>query len=82
MASKTISLSVDAYERLKRQRRRPSESFTQVVMRARWDQDTVTAAELLESWERRPPFFSLGELDRIEAAKAAEPPAEDKWTKT
>jgi hypothetical protein len=81
MASKTISLSTDAYERLKRHRRRPGESFTQVVMRAKWDEDTVTAADLLDAWGRRPPVFSLEELDQIEQAKAAELPAEDKWTK-
>jgi hypothetical protein len=50
-------------------------------MRSKWDEDTVTAAGLLDAWGRRPPLFSLDELDQIEAAKAAEPPAEDKWTK-
>ncbi len=81
MASKTISLSLEAYERLRRHRRSPGDSFSQIVMRAKWEEDTITAAELLESWQRRDPVYSLHELDRIEAAKMAEPPAEDKWTK-
>ena len=34
MATKTIALRLEAYERLKRARRTPTESFSDVVMRA------------------------------------------------
>jgi len=34
MATKTISLTVEAYDRLRAARRRPDESFTDVVLRA------------------------------------------------
>ncbi len=71
MASKTISLSIEAYERLKQHRRGPEDSLSRVVMRAKWDEDTITAAELLESWEQRPALYSIEELERIEAAKVA-----------
>ncbi len=37
MASKTISLSVDSYNRLKAARKHPGESFSSVIRRARWD---------------------------------------------
>lgn len=82
MPSKTISLSLEAYERLNRHRRGPDDSFSRIVMRARWEEDTITAGELLKSWEMRPALYDLPDLDRIEAAKAAEPEAIDKWTKS
>ena len=37
MAVKTISLEMDAYEKLRRAKRAPRESFSNVVRRARWD---------------------------------------------
>ena len=66
MASKTISLSVKAYEKLKNARRYAGESFTQVVMRAHWPEDTVTGGELLKLWEKEPAFFTDEELDAVE----------------
>jgi len=82
MPSKTISLSLEAYERLNRHRRGPGESFSRIVMRAKWEEDTITAGELLKAWEMRQALYDLPDLDRIEAAKAAEPEAIDKWTKS
>ncbi|HXV60236.1 MAG TPA: antitoxin VapB family protein [Vicinamibacteria bacterium] len=46
MATKTITLELDAYEKLKRAKRGPRESFSSVVRRARWD-DSSTAGHLL-----------------------------------
>ncbi len=79
MASKTISLSVEAYERLRRARRSRGESFSQVVMRAAWPEVRVTAGELLERLHAEGPFLDEIELDRIEAANRADTPPEDKW---
>ncbi len=42
MAVRTISLKTEAYERLKAARRYPAESFSEVVLRATWPEDTVT----------------------------------------
>jgi predicted nucleic acid-binding protein len=36
MAVKTVSLKTEAYERLKAARRYPGESFSEVILRARW----------------------------------------------
>lgn len=80
MATKTISLSTAAYNRLRRHRRFRGESFSHVVLRARWPEEGVTAAELLERWKDEPAFFSEEELDSIDRAKADAPPPEDKWT--
>jgi hypothetical protein len=81
MATKTISLRLEAYERLKRARRTPNESFSDVVMRARWPDVGLTGGDLLALYERRGPYLSEEALDRIEDAKSRDRPPEDKWTK-
>jgi hypothetical protein len=47
MAIKTISLELDAYEKLRREKR-GKESFSQVVRRARFDAEESTGAAILE----------------------------------
>jgi hypothetical protein len=80
MATKTISLQLDAYEKLKAAKRRRSESFSQVILRARWPEETVTAGELLHACRGRGGFFSSEELERIDDLKASDAPPEDKWS--
>lgn len=80
MATKTISLRIEAYERLRRARRDPSESFSDVVMRAEWPDLGLTAGQLLAAYERRGPYLSAASLDRIEDADASDTPPADKWT--
>ncbi len=80
MATKTISLKLEAYEKLRAARRYPAESFSEVVLRATWPEETVTGRELLELWRRRGPFFAAGDVDRIEELKAADAPPADKWS--
>jgi len=79
MAVKTVSLKTEAYERLKAARRYPGESFSEVILRARWPEDTITGEELLGRYRDRGAWFTDKELSAIEAAKAADRPAEDKW---
>lgn len=79
MAIKTVSLKTEAYERLKSARRYPGESFSEVVLRASWPEDTMTGAELLERCRTEGATFTAAELEAIEAVKAADAPAEDKW---
>ena len=79
MATKTISLKLEAYEKLRAARRYPDESFSQVVLRARWPEQTVTAAELLRLCDERGASFTEDELDRIELLKERDAPGEDKW---
>ncbi|HKK17176.1 MAG TPA: hypothetical protein VJ952_00730 [Opitutales bacterium] len=80
MSSKTISLSEQAYRRLQRQRQGPGDSFSRIVMRARWEDESVTAGELLDLWQKEPPFFTDSELDAIGSAKLEQPIAPDKWS--
>ncbi len=81
MATKTISLKVEAYEKLRRARRYPAESFSEVVLRATWPEETVTGAKLLRRYRERGPFFHDEELDRIERLKSEDRPPEAKWTR-
>jgi predicted CopG family antitoxin len=78
MSTKTISLKREAYERLRAARRYPDESFSEVVLRATWPEDTVTARVFLES-VRRGPRLSREEIDRLESFKRRDRPPEDKW---
>lgn len=78
MATKTISLSLDAYEKLRRAKR-PGESFSDVVRRARWLEETISARELLSRRRADGALLSREELERIEAVKADDRPPEDKW---
>jgi hypothetical protein len=67
MATKTISLRVEAYEKLRRARTRPSKSFSDVVMRARWEDQTVTGGELLALVRERGPLYGLDAIDELKS---------------
>ena len=79
MATKTISLRVEAYERLRRARSHGSESFSDVVMRARWDEQTASGAELLAHVRERGPLYDSDELDAVDELKAGGAPPAEKW---
>lgn len=78
MATKTISLRLDAYERLRRARRTPDESFTEVVLRAEWPDVPITARELRATYEGGKSTLGVEALDRIDEAKALDRPPLDK----
>ena len=79
MATKTISLKIEAYERLRAARRTPDESFSQVVMRAQWPDQTVTGSELLRICSERGPLLSEEGIRMIKQLKRDDSPPEDKW---
>lgn len=80
MGTKTVSLKDEAYNRLRSARRYPGESFSEVVLRATWPEDTVTAGRFLHHLRSRRHGFSESELTRIEDLKRSDLPPEDKWT--
>ena len=67
MATKTISLKLEAYEKLRGARRYPAESFSDVVLRATWPEETIIASELLDLFRERGPTFREEGLDRTNA---------------
>ena len=79
MATKTISLKIEAWERLRRARRSPDESFSEVVMRAQWPEVGLTGRELLAAYGSSGSHFSEDALDRIDEASAGDTLPEDKW---
>ncbi len=79
MSTKTISLSLEAYERLRRARRRPNESFSAVVMRAQWADEPVEGVQYLKMVRERGPLYSTDELSDVEEAKRSDSPPSDKW---
>ncbi len=82
MSTKTISLRVEAYEKLRLARTRPNESFSDVVMRARWEEQTVSGGELLALVRERDPVYGSDDLDVIDEMKSAGKAPADKWSTT
>lgn len=78
MATKTISIDVEAYERLRRARRAPDESFSRVIKRARWPNELRTAAGLLSALEEAP-LTDRATVERLDEAQTKDTPPEDPW---
>jgi len=77
MPTKTISLELDAYERLRAAKRTERESFSEVVRRAIWPEDGITGADLLKHSRERSAFLSEATLRRIE--RLPDSPPDDPW---
>jgi predicted CopG family antitoxin len=78
MATKTISIDLEAYERLRAARRSPSESFSQVIKRAYWREEAPTAVGLLDALADLP-AMDEDVLARLDEAQCADAPPEDRW---
>jgi hypothetical protein len=78
MATKTITLELDAYEKL-RLSKRPGESFTEVVRRARFDEPPSTGASLLEYLRKGGSSVAEAYLKEVEAADKNDKPPDDPW---
>ena len=79
MATRTISIDLEAYERLRRARSRPEESFSQVIKRAIWPAPPSTCASLLEALDVAP-LLDDRVLERLESAQAEDTPPGSEWT--
>jgi predicted CopG family antitoxin len=78
MATKTISIDLEAYERLRRARRSRSESFSMVIKRAIWPAPPRTAGALLKAFAGAR-VMDEGALDRLAEAQSADRPPENPW---
>jgi hypothetical protein len=79
MGIKTISLKREAYDRLRAARRYPTESFSEVVLRASWPEDTISSRELLAWYRANGPVLPDAALERIEELRRSDRPPVDKW---
>ena len=76
MATKTISVSIEAYERLAEARSTARESFSKVICRAKWPVKEGTAADLLRRSRERDSDADVALLD---ANQKADLPPSDPW---
>ena len=78
MATKTISVDLKAYDRLKAARRRADESFSSVIRRAEWPATGTRGSDLIALLESLPPAApKVWEV--LEANQKLDQPPADKW---
>jgi len=68
MATKTISVDLEAYERLVRARRHRKESFSQVIKRAHWEESNYSGSAIHAALEKLGPLdeTTIRELEAIQ----------------
>lgn len=74
MATKTITLEIDAYERLKRAKRSARESFSEVVRRLPMPNEAISARELLSLAREQGARLSAADCQAIDELNSADQP--------
>lgn len=78
MATKTLSVDEEAYERLRKARVHPKESFSKVIKRAKWPKTGSRCEDLLKRSEGLP-LMDESVLRKLDDAQENDVPPEDKW---
>ena len=74
MATKTITLELDAYDRLRTAKRSPRESFSEVVRRLAIPRDAVTGRQLLSMCRARGAQLTEDDCRAIDRLNAEDQP--------
>lgn len=77
MATKTISIDMEAYRKLTRARLSPKDFFSQVIRRARWDEQVKTCGGILAAVPNMP-VTDEAVLARLKAAQGTDSAPGDK----
>jgi predicted CopG family antitoxin len=80
MSTKTLSVDLEAYERLSRARKYPRESFSQVIRRAIWAESAKSGKRILELMASTEPATE-DVITRLEEVQARDTPPADPWTR-
>lgn len=83
MATKTISIELDVYDKLKSAKQHPSESFSQVLRRARWGESVLSGELLLniiEEREKKHQLLDRSALNALDSAQKLDAPPQNKWS--
>jgi hypothetical protein len=78
MATKTITLEIDAYEKL-RAAKKAGESFSEVVRRCAFNDDPLTGEELLQYFRAGGSAISERYLAAVEEAARKDPVPVNPW---
>ena len=78
MATKTISIDMEAYEKLTKARLSPEDSFSRVIKRAKWESPAKTCGDLLRSLPTLPTAEDEV-LDRLERAQTEDKAPDHPW---
>lgn len=74
VATKTITLEIDAYEKLRSAKRSPRESFSEVVRRLPLPQTALTASRLLVLRKTSGPLLTEADAAAIDHLNATDRP--------
>lgn len=77
MATKTISVNLEAYERLCSARSAANESFSKVICRGEWKPKRGSAGDLLRRSRKRD--SSSANIDLLDEAQENDAPPNDPW---
>jgi len=80
MATKTISIDLVAYERLRQARRTAEESFSQVIRRAKWGTPRKKCGDLLDHLRRHSSYLSAPAIRLLEKAQAQDTAPARRWS--